>query len=908
MPQPRRDTEQRPSPEALLERARREDSREGRLKIFVGAAPGVGKTYEMLQSAHAKLKAGTDIVVGVVETHGRAETEALLQGLEVLPRRRLEYKDQILEEMDLDALIARHPEIALVDELAHTNAPGSRHPKRYLDVEELLSRGIDVYTAVNILHIESLNDVVAQITHVRVRETVPDSVFDRADAIELIDLTPDDLIQRLKEGKVYVPKQAERALEHYFSPGNLTALRELALRRTAERVDEQLLTHMQANAIAGPWAAGERILVCLSEDPRAAGLVRYTKRLADRLHAPWTAISIETRRSLQLTDEQRDRLADTLRLAEALGGEALTIPGVGRRIADDVIGFAHANNVTQIIIGKSTRSWWFELTRGSVVHDLVRRAGNISVNVIAGNELPSGPPALKTAVQTAARPEPFDPRPYLMAVAIVALGLGAAELIHPWFGIENVDLVFLTAVVSVAVRYGLLPSVLASVAASLCYNFFFLPPIYTFTITDPTNIAAFFFFMLIAILVSNVAARVRTQAVSAIGRVRTTESLYAFSRKLAGTATLDDVLWATAYQTALMLKVRVVLLLPEDGVLTVKAGYPPEDQLDKADLAAANWAWGNDRPAGRGSDTLPGAKRLFLPMRTGRGPIGVIGIDDDRTGPLLTPDQRRLLDALMDQGALAIERVLLVEDMDRVKRTVESDRLRSALLTSISHDLKTPLASVLGAASTMRDLSSGLTDTEKRDLLATVIDESERLNRFIANLLDMTKLESGAIVPNTARHDIGEIVGSALRRASKILLRHKVSLELAADLPMLELDAVLFEQVLFNLLDNAAKYAPADTTISIRSLREKDIVTLQILDEGDGIPPAELESVFDKFYRAQKGDHIRPGTGLGLAISRGFVEAMHGTISAANRTDRSGAVLTVRLPIPAASDALDTAA
>jgi two-component system sensor histidine kinase KdpD len=409
-------------------------------------------------------------------------------------------------------------------------------------------------------------------------------------------------------------------------------------------------------------------------------------------------------------------------------------------------------------------------------------------------------------------------------------------------------------------------------------------------------------------LVSNVAARVRTQAVSAIGRVRTTESLYAFSRKLAGTATLDDVLWATAYQAALMLRVRVVLLLPEDGVLTVKAGYPPEDELDKADLAAANWAWGNDRSAGRGADTLPGAKRLFLPMRTGRGLIGVIGIDDDKTGPLLTPDQRRLLDALVDQGALAIERVLLVEDMDRVKRTVESDRLRSALLTSISHDLKTPLASVLGAASTMRDLASGLTDSEKRDLLATVIDESERLNRFIANLLDMTKLESGAIVPNTARHDIGEIVGSVLRRASKILAHHQVSLELAADLPMLELDAVLFEQVLFNLLDNAAKYAPHDTTISIGSLRERDWVTLQILDEGNGIPPTELESVFDKFYRVQKGDHVRPGTGLGLAISRGFVEAMHGTISAANRTDRSGAVLTIRLPIPAASAALDTAA
>jgi len=435
-----------------------------------------------------------------------------------------------------------------------------------------------------------------------------------------------------------------------------------------------------------------------------------------------------------------------------------------------------------------------------------------------------------------------------------------------------------------------------------------LPPVYTFTITDPTNVAAFFFFMLIAILVSNVAARVRTQADTAIGRIRSTEQLYAFSRKLAGTATLDDVLWATAYQTALMLKVRVVLLLPEDGVLTVKAGYPPEDQLDQADLAAANWAWSNDRPAGRGSDTLPGAKRLFLPMRTGRGPIGVIGIDNDRSGPLLTPDQRRLLDALVDQGALAIERVLLVEDMDRVKRTVESERLRSALLTSISHDLKTPLASVLGAASTMRDLASGLTDQEKRDLLGTVIDESERLNRFIANLLDMTKLESGAIVPNMALHDVSEVVGSALRRGGKILAQHKVALELAADLPMLEIDAVLFEQVLFNLLDNAAKYSPAETTISIRSYRDGNQVALAVADEGEGIPPAEVEIIFDKFYRAQKGDHVRPGTGLGLAISRGFVEAMHGRIFAANRADRSGAVLTIGLPIPAGSRVLDTAA
>src|SRR5271168_1026645 len=396
----RRETEHRPSPDALLEAARREDRRIGKLRIFVGAAPGVGKTYEMLQQAHALKKDGYDVVIGIVETHGRRETEALLEGLEVIPRKHIEYKGQFLQEMDLDAVIARRPQIVLVDELAHTNADGSRHPKRYLDVEELMGHGIDVYTTVNIQHIESLNDVVAQITHVRVRETVPDAVFDRADAVELVDLTPDDLIARLKEGKVYVPKQAERALEHFFSPANLTALRELALRRTAERVDEQLLTEMQAHAIPGPWAAGERIAVCISEDPRAAGLVRYAKRLADRLHGPWTALYVEGRRSLQLNEEQRDRPADTLRLAEALGGEALTIPGVGRRIADDLIGFAQANNVTQIIIGKATRSRWFEIVQGSVVHDLVRSAGNISVNVIAGDDLPAGS-VPKSAVQTA---------------------------------------------------------------------------------------------------------------------------------------------------------------------------------------------------------------------------------------------------------------------------------------------------------------------------------------------------------------------------------------------------------------------------------------------------------------------------------------------------------------------------
>jgi two-component system sensor histidine kinase KdpD len=902
----RRNSEQRPSPDALLEAARREEGRIGKLRIFVGAAPGVGKTYEMLQTARARLTDGYDVVVGVVETHGRKETEALQDGLVVIPRQRIEYKGQFLDEMDLDAIIARRPQIVLVDELAHTNAQGSRHPKRYLDVEELLSRGIDVYSTVNIQHIDSLNEVVAQITHVRVRETIPDSIFDRADAVELVDLTPDDLIQRLKEGKVYVPRQAESALAHFFTPANLTALRELALRRTAERVDEQLLTQMQAGAILGPWAAGERILVCISEDPRAAGLVRYAKRLADRLHGPWTALYIEGRRSLQYTEEERDRVADTLRLAETLGGEAVTIPSMDRRIADDVIGYAQAHNFTQIVIGKTSRSRWFEIMHGSVVHDLVRRAGNISVHVIAGDAASESIP--KKTVRTAQETQPFDPRPYLVSLFFVAIALGVGEVLQPWVSIENVDLVFLTAVVIVAVRYGLLPSLVASVAASLCYNFFFLPPIYTFTITDPTNVAAFFFFIIMAVIVSNVAARVRTQAVAAMSRARTTESLYVFSRKLAGAGTLDDVLWATAYQTALMLNVRVVLLLPENGSIVVKAGYPPEDMLDAADLAAAKWAWESNRAAGRGSETLPGAKRLFLPLHTGRGGVGVVGIDSDKYGPLLTPEQRRLLDALMDQAALAIERVGLVEDLQRAKRAAETDRLRSALLTSISHDLKTPLAAVLGAAGTLRSMAGRMDDRSKADLLVTIIDEAERLNRFIANLLDMTKLESGAIVPNAALHDIGEIVGSALERASKILAQHQVQVDLAKDLPMVQIDPVLFEQVLFNLLDNASKYAPPGTTVRIQSWRDRSWVGLQVLDEGEGIPPGDLENIFDKFYRARKIDQVRAGTGLGLAISRGFVEAMQGTISAANRTDSKGAVFTIKLPVPKMAEQLDTAA
>jgi len=887
----------RPSPEALLREAEQEGR--GRLKIFLGAAPGVGKTYEMLQTAQAKRRQGLDVVVGVVETHGRRETEALLEGLEVVPRRKAEYKDRVLEEMDIDTILARRPKLVLVDELAHTNAPGSRHPKRYLDVEELLAAGIDVYATLNIQHVESLNDVVARITRIRVRETVPDSIIDRADDIELVDLTPADLIQRLKEGKVYVPRQAERAVRHYFQPGNLTALRELALRRTAQRVDAQMIDYMRAHGISGPWAAGERVLVGITATPSCPAVVRYARRLADRLRAPWTAIHVETSRTHRMSEAQRDCIGECLRLAQRLGGDAVTVPAPD--VTQGLLDYARDNNFTHLVICKSRRTRWSELWRGSATHKLIRRAADISIHVISEQQREGDPPAragdaIETVLPGA---DKLDLKPFLVGSGMVlgAIAIGAA--LQQSLAVSNLSLVFLTAVLTTAIAYGLWPALYVCLVSVLAYNFFFLPPLYTFTIADPENVVALFFFAIVAVIASNLGARARDQAVIARQRAKTTEDIYQFSRKLAGAVTLDELLWATTYQIAWMLKVHVVLLLPDGDGIGVSAGYPPEDLLDEADIAAAKWCWHNNQPAGRGADTLPGAKRLFLPLRTGRGPVGVVGLDSDRDGPMLTPDQRRLLDALGDQAALAIERISLAEDLDRAKIAAEADRLRSALMTSLSHDLRTPLASILGSAMSLDNYGPVLDEPSRKELTGIIREEAERLNRFIANLLDMTRLEAGAVQPRLGPIDVGEVVGTALERAARILAAHRVELDLAPDLPMLDVDPVLFEQVLFNLLDNAAKYSPAGSTIEIQACPDRGRVCVCVADEGTGIAPSDLDRIFDKFYRVQAADRQRPGTGLGLAVCRGFVEAMGGTIAAGNRANRSGAVFTLILPVAA---------
>lgn len=892
-----RDFEVRPSPDALLANAQREGR--GRLKIFLGAAPGVGKTYEMLLSGRARKADGRDVVIGIVETHGRKETQALVDGFEVIPRKDVDYKGRRLQEMNLDAVLERRPSLVLVDELAHTNAPGSRHPKRYLDVLEILGHGIDVHTTLNIQHVESLNDIVAQITRIRVRETVPDSVIDQADDVEIIDLTPGDLINRLHEGKVYVPDTARRAIENYFSPGNLTALRELALRRTAQRVDEQLLSHMQAHAIPGPWGAGERILVAVDAHPPGASLVRYARRLADRLRAPWAAIHIETSHSTGFSEADKDRLAATMRLAEQLGGEAVIVPG--QHAAREILRHAAANNFSHVVIGKPSKPRWREIFEGSVTHDLIRHGGTLNIHVTTGAEEAG---VGSRGVKTAAQPRQFEAWPYALATVFVVCSLGVGMVLQQFLDVRNIALVFLMAVLASAVSSGLWPALFASVISASAFNYFFLPPLYTLDIGEPESVVALAFFLVVAVIASNLTARVQRQAASARERARATEDLYLFSKKLAGTGTLDDVLWATVYQIASMLKLRVVVLLPEGDAIAVKAGYPPDDTLADADIAAARWAWEHNRPAGRGADTLPGARRLYLPLRTARTAIGVIGLDNDKQGPLLTPTEQRLFDALADQAAVAIERIELVADVDRAKLAAEADRLRSALLTSISHDLKTPLAGIMGAAGTLRDFGASLPEEGRAELLSTVVDESERLNRFITNLLDMTRIESGAMEPNAVWVDVGDIVGSAVRRAAKMTAAHKTELDIP-DLPMLKLDPVLFEQVLFNLLDNCAKYAPAGSTIRIQGWRDNGQVAVQVMDEGPGIPPNDLERVFDTFYRVRKGDRVRAGTGLGLSICRGFVEAMGGTIAAGNRTDRSGAVFTIRLPVPAGAPKLE---
>lgn len=880
----------RPSPDALLATARQEQR--GRLKVFLGAAPGVGKTYAMLRAAHRRKADGVDVVAGLIETHSRGETDALVIGLETLPRRAIAYKGHMLAEFDLDGALARRPGLILVDELAHTNGPDSRHPKRWQDVDELLAAGFDVYTTLNIQHVESLNDVVARITRIRVRETIPDSVLERADEVELVDLTPEELIKRLAEGKVYVPDQAKRAAANYFKPGNITALRELALRRTAERVDDQMVDYMRAHAIEGPWPAGERILVCVSAAPEAPALVRAARRMADLMNAHWTAVYVEMPGHYRLPETTRDRTAEALRLAEHLGGDSVTLPG--RDLPNELLRYARNHNITQIVIGKSKASWLRTFFGRSLIHELVRRSDKIAIHVVPSE---SDDRSLLGRVRfrlfDAWRPWPYA----ASALAVVAAAL-IAEALGRSVPLPNLSMVFLIAVLFSAITYGVLPSLFTSILSSAIFNFFFIPPLYTFSIAGADEVLAYMTFVVVAVLAGSLAGRVRDQAFDARQRARTTAALYEFSSKLAATKTLDDLLWAVAFQVASAFRCKTVILLPDSDRLALRMGYPPDDELDEAERTAARWAWQKGEVAGRGSDTLPTIAWTFLPLKTARGTIGTIGLQFPDGAITLDPDQRRLLDALLDQAAVAVERTLLDRQMAESRMTAETERLRTALLSSISHDLKTPLASIIGSTSSLQAYGDSFSAAARNDLLVTIREEAERLNRFVANLLDITRLESGAIELRRDWVEAGDVIGSAVGRIRAQLGNRKIELDIPPGLPLIRVDFALFEQTLFNLLDNAAKYAPDGSTIRISTRVEGAKLIIEVVDGGPGIPESDLERIFDKFYRVKAGDRRAAGTGLGLSICRGFVEAHGGAVSARSPVAAGrGTAFAIRMPI-----------
>lgn len=895
--------EERPAPEAFLDEARTEARGRGgpgRLKIFLGASPGVGKTFAMLEEARARQLAGVDVVVALVETHGRAETAALLRTLEQLPRRAVDYRGQTLSELDLDALLARRPALALIDELAHTNAPGSRHPKRWQDVLEVLDAGIDVTTTLNIQHIESLNDIVSRITGVRVTETVPDHVLQRADGIELIDLPPDELIKRLKDGKVYVPQQVGRALENFFSRGNLTALRELALRTAASRVDAEMLAYMRANAVKGPWPTEERLLVCVNEAPVAKALVRAGRRMADRARLPWIVATVLTPRHETLPADARAATLDALRLAETLGAETVTLHAESDAVAE-LLRFARSRNVSRVVVGRprSHGSWWRKvegLFREPVAGRLLDAATDFEVTVVTGPTL--------SARRSFSWPK-LDPdwRGYVAAVAATALASLVAWPVGAWDAIPGgaVSAVYLTAVLVVGANYGLAASMVATVLGSVAYNLLYTEPYYTLTVANPEDVVSILVFLVGAIFTGTLAGRLKAQVESLRVAQRRTETLYDFARKIASAGNADDVLWAGAYHIAATLDCQSLILMPApSGTLEQVQGHPSIEELDARAEGAARWAFERNEPAGSGTATLPMSEWLFVPLAAGEKTLGVIGVRfHDRTRSL-DPETRRLLLAVEDQVAVAVERVRLAEELADARVSGESERLRGALLNSVSHDLRTPLATVIGTVSALAEDAGSLRREDRRELAGTALDEARRLDRYVQNLLDMTRLGHGALRPRRAPVELAEIVGRVRADLARTLAGHTLEVALPRDLPMLDVDPVLIGQALTNVIENAAKYAPPGTAIGISAHAEGTEAVVTITDEGPGIPDSDRERVFDLFHRVTQGDGRPAGTGLGLAIVRGLVEAHGGTARALPGPNGRGTTIALHLPLAAA--------
>jgi two-component system sensor histidine kinase KdpD len=884
-----RDEENRPDPDALLAMVRREEEgkHRGRLRIFLGMAPGVGKTYAMLEAARLKMAEGLEIVAGIVETHGRQDTEALLFGMPMLPRKRIHYKSHDLEEFDLDAALSGRPALILVDELAHTNAPGSRHPKRWLDVEELLEHGLNVWTTLNVQHLESLNDIVAQITGVRVRETVPDAVLERAESVILVDLPPEDLRQRLDEGKVYLPRQAEWAGENFFRSGNLNALRELALRCTANRVNTEVLVYRQGHAIETTWPTTERILVCVGPSPSSATLVRAAKRLADGLQAPWHALYIQQRPEGDLTT----RALANLTLAQELGAQTHILTGMD--VARLIVGFARQHNITRIVIGKPLRRNVMDIFRGSPVDRLVRLSEEIDVHVIKGQD-----ERARTYATKSKTPRKTLWKDHAAAVGIVGVCTGASFAMYPYFELANLIMVYLVGVMAASVWLSRRASVLASALSVLAFDICFVPPRFSIAVTDVGYLVTFVVMFIVSLVLSGMASRIKAQADSAAQLERQASELSDLSRELATTRGAGNLVRAAREHISRVFDCKTFALMPgETGKLTTAFMAEDEDVLQDKELGVAQWVFDNGKPAGLSTQTLAESIALFLPLPGTKEILGVIGLTPDDAGArgaLLLPDKQRLLDAFVHQTALALDVDRLEEKARATLLEAEREKLRAALLSTVTHDFKTPLAAIAGSAESLMVLGESAGPQLRKSLEENIIEETSRLERLVDNLLRIAALESGAVVPDIKQIPLEEVVGSVLARLEPLLSDHVVLLEIPEDLPPLPMDEVLMEQVFLNLLENAAKYTPAGTKVTLRATARGHDAVIEISDAGPGLPPGEPEKLFERFQRGDRKNTA--GYGLGLAICKAVVKAHGGSITAQNNT-HTGARFTITLPL-----------
>src|SRR5262245_12459305 len=881
----------RPNPDELLARVQADEakSQRGRLKIFFGAAPGVGKTYAMLEAARREKAAGADVVVGYVEPHGRKETEALLEGLEPIPPREFAYHGMTLREPDVDAILSRKPQLVLIDELAHTNAEGSRHAKRWQDVEDLRAAGIDIFSTLNVQHIESLNDIVAQITGVTVRETIPDRVFESADDLELADVTAEELLERLAAGKVYVPAQVERALQNFFQRPNLVALRELALRQVAQRLHIDVESARQQRAAKATWATAERILVCVGPRPTTPRVIRTARRMAAALSAEWIAVTVELNGRPAASATAREATGQHLRLAERLGAQTVSL--LGDDIAGTILDYARSRNVTKIVIGKTSEPRWKRLLWSTVVDQLLEQSGDIDVYVIHGE------PERLARHAPPPTADKFSWRPYLLAlVTVVFCALVAALFFHFRLSEANVVMVFLAGVAWVAFRYGRGPAIVATLAAVPIFDFFFVPPYLTFAVSDTQYVLTFAVMLAIGLIVGTLTARLKEQAAHARLRERRASALYQLSRQLSSLSGSEFLVIAAGRQIEDIFEAEAAIYLSRPhGPPELRYGQHTSIPGKAINAIVAQWVAEHDQMAGAGTDTLPNATALFLPLVGSQQTIGALGVKSDDITRLLAPDQRQLLEACTSQLALALERDQMAMAAQEAQVEAEAEHLRSALLSGVSHDLRTPLAAIAGASSSLLENMDGQIAT-RRELLSTIVDESRRLSRLLDNLLEMSKLESGSAAPNMQWHVLEELVGTAIARARHDLAGHEVRIHLPTKLPLIHVDGILIEQVFINLLENAARYCPAGSQVVISANVDGPWLAITVADNGPGVPPGMEEKIFEKFFRGAKHPDARRGSGLGLAICRAIIQLHGGTIKAANRPS-GGAQFTIRLPI-----------